>query len=90
VEVEVKSVVLLLNEAVSGADVFECPGPSTAGVADATVFGVEGRDARGAQGLTQMPGVREIVFRSPIASVDVEENGMKRFGARQAYVEKLI
>jgi hypothetical protein len=70
-EVEVKAGVFLLEKTVGGADIFEGAGPSSAGVADAAIFGVKGCDAAGAQRFAKVSGVVEIVLCAPIASMDV-------------------
>src|SRR5580700_10647804 len=90
VQVQMKSGMLLQNEAVGGTDILKRAGPSSIEIAYTPVFGVEGRDPGGSQRLAQVSGVREVILRAPIAAVDVQENGARTLGARQTDFEKLI
>ena len=74
----------------SVADVFEGAGPTSAGVADATVFDVPGGEACGGQGSAEMSGVGEIVPGAPEASMDVHHHREWAFSFGQAKLGKLI
>src|SRR5271157_3181760 len=88
--IHVESGMLLPQKTIGGADVVKGSGPSAAGVADPSVLDVEGCHACCAQRLTEVPGVREVIHGAPIASVDVQYNGVRSRRWRQTELEKLI
>jgi len=83
-------ILVFAQSAVGAADVFKRSGPSAAGISHATVFHVPGCDAGIFQRVAEMTGVREVVFRTPEAAVDEENDGMRAFSGGKARVNKLI
>jgi len=75
---------------VSAADIFKCSGPSTAGIAHATVFDVPGCDACLFERVAKMPGISEVVFGAPVSAVNEENDRMRAFARGNANVDKLI
>jgi hypothetical protein len=37
----------------------------------------------------RVPGMREIIFRAPKATVDIQQNGVRAVGLRQTYFERI-
>ena len=83
-------VLVSAQRAVRAANVFKRSWPSPAGVPHATVFHVPGCDAGIFQRVAKMTGVSEIVFGTPEAAVDEENNGMRAFSGGKACVDELI
>ena len=81
---------LLLHEAVGRPDILKRSGPSATCVADSPVFGVEGREACRSQRFAQVSGVDEVILRPPVATVDIQHNGVRALGAWKTHFEKLI
>jgi len=84
-------IILVLAQSVVGAaDVLKSSGPSTAGISYAAVFHVPGCDACIFQGVAKMTGVSEVVFGTPEAAVDEENDGMRALSGGKARVDELI
>ena len=83
-------ILVLAQSAVGAADVLKRTGPSAAGISHTPVFHVPGCDAGIFQRVAKMTGVREVVFRTPEAAVDEEDDGMRAFSGGKARVNKLI
>src|SRR6478752_987319 len=75
---------------IGAANVFKCSGPSTAGIAHATVLDVPGGNADVFQRMAKMSGISKIVFRAPVAAVNKEDDWMRAFSRGNANVDKLI
>lgn len=75
---------------VGAADILKRSGPSAAGIAHAPVFDVPGGDAGLLERVAEMPGISEVVFRSPVTAVNKEDNWMRAFACGNANVDELI
>src|SRR5580765_1174677 len=75
---------------ISAADVLKRSGPSAAGIAHAPVLDVPGGDAGLLERVAKMPGISEVVFRSPVTAVNKEDNRMRAFSGGNASVDKLF
>lgn len=81
---------LAVKEMVCAAKIMECSRPSAALVANAPVFDIQGRNAGLLQSVAEMPCVREIVFRAPVAAVNEKHELIRAFASRDTYVDELI
>src|ERR1700690_2251069 len=90
VQVDLEAGMLLQQKTVGRANVLKRPRPSTADVAYAPVFNIEGSEAGGAQRFAEMSAMSQAVLRPPIAAVNVDQNCVRGLCAWQPRFEELI
>ena len=73
--VEVMFLGILHQKLIRGTNVGECAGPRPTIVANSSVFNIRGSHALRRQSRAEMASVVEIVFRSPVAAVDIHHKG---------------
>jgi hypothetical protein len=83
-------ILVFAQRSVGAADVLKSSGPSAAGISHATVFHVPGGDASIFQRVAKMTGVSEVVFGTPEAAVDEENDGMRALPGGKTRVDELI
>jgi hypothetical protein len=76
--------------AIGAANVLKRAGPSAAGIAHAAVFDVPSRDAGFFERVAKMSSVSQVVFGTPVAAVNEEDDRMRAFARGKTNVNKLI
>src|SRR5579863_9074997 len=73
----------------AGADVIEGSGPSAARVAETPILQAPGGDALACERLAHVSEMRQVIFGSPIATVDHDCRGMRSVASRRAQLAEL-
>ena len=83
---------MLYEELVSGADVRECAWPRAAVVPDSAVFEIGRCQSFGRERGAEMSRMIEVIFRPPVASVDVynERGRLAALLGGQSQIDKLV
>src|SRR5882762_7360741 len=79
-----------LQEAIRGLNVAKRTGPATAGIPDAAVFDVQGRDASSGEAGAKMAGVDELVLSAPEATLEDQNQGTRARSPGNAQIRKLV
>src|SRR5215472_16823430 len=70
--------------------VLKCARPGSAWISYTPVFHIPRCDSSFCQCCAEMSSVREIVFGSPVAAMNKEDNGMRPLAVRHTDIHKLI
>src|SRR6266436_5971623 len=80
----------LRDEAVPATHILECARPAAAGIAHPAIFHIPGGKPLGGKSGAKMAVVGEVILRTPVAAVKVDDYGKRTSGFRHPQFTELI